>query len=204
MSVSVVITLALSLVPLLAAFSSLHAVSPQDKFEELIREEGGLATDTSKEEGKYVLAVAAVYLASGTDMSRTLETARMMAQRDLAAFLDGSSVSVEEESRTEISGKEIKDFFSSVVQTEVKHVLRMANVLDTRVKDDEKSLAEGYRQSEFEHDCHEISGEQQEISTMQNAQANSTSVFVLNASVVIRELLGKHQDEEIYAQCEIV
>lgn len=136
MSVSVVITLALSLVPLLAAFSSLHAVSPQDKFEELIREEGGLATDTSKEEGKYVLAVAAVYLASGTDMSRTLETARMMAQRDLAAFLDGSSVSVEEESRTEISGKEIKDFFSSVVQTEVKHVLRMANVLDTRVKDD--------------------------------------------------------------------
>jgi len=41
---------------------------------------------------------------------------------------------------------------------------------------------------------------------MQNSKAASASasVFVLNASVVISELLGKHQDEEIYAQCEIV
>ena len=39
---------------------------------------------------------------------------------------------------------------------------------------------------------------------MQNAQANSTTVLVLNASVVIGELLGKHQDEEIDAQCEII
>jgi hypothetical protein len=71
-------------------------------------------------------------------------------------------------------------------------------------KDDEKSLAEGYRQSKLEYDCHEISGEKQEISTMQNSKANPAAVLVLNASVVIREFLGKHQDEEIYAQCEIV
>ena len=35
-------------------------------------------------------------------------------------------------------------------------------------KDDEKSLAEGYRQSEFEHDCHKISGEKKEVSAMKN------------------------------------
>jgi hypothetical protein len=34
---------------------------------------------------------------------------------------------------------------------------------------------------------------------MQNSKAASASVFVLNASVVISELLGKQQDEEIYA-----
>jgi hypothetical protein len=36
-------------------------------------------------------------------------------------------------------------------------------------KDDEKSLAEGYRQSKLKHDCHEISGKKQEVSAMENA-----------------------------------
>tara|TARA_E500000331_G_C16973359_1_gene590275 strand:- start:371 stop:568 length:198 start_codon:yes stop_codon:yes gene_type:complete len=65
-------------------------------------------------------------------------------------------------------------------------------------------LAEGDRQSEFEDDCHKISGKKQEVTAMKNAQTNSATVFVFNTPVVIREFLGKNQDEEIYAQCEIV
>jgi hypothetical protein len=36
-------------------------------------------------------------------------------------------------------------------------------------KDNEKSLAEGYRQAKFEYDCYEISSEKQEVSAMENA-----------------------------------
>jgi hypothetical protein len=109
------------------------------------------------------------------------ESARGVSLRCAGYFLDGTGVPV---------------FFQNYCFDEMNQEIAR--------KDDEKSLAKGYRQSKLEHDRHEISGKQQEISAMQNAQANPAAVLVLNASIVISELLGKHQDEEIYAQCEIV
>jgi hypothetical protein len=114
---------------------------PAKNFNELISEGfGGVRFGNSADLGDYILSVSISEFPASTDPMLAIETARIIAQRDLAGILgtkmssrteiktSSTTISVEEETKTEI-----KEFFSDFIQTDINQYLRGATVFDSRI-----------------------------------------------------------------------
>ena len=115
--------------------------NPEQHFQELVSEGfGGVRCGNTADLGEYILSVSMSEFPASTDPMLAIETARIIAQRDLAGILgtkmssrteiktSSTTISVEEETKTEI-----KEFFSDFIQTEINQYLRGATVYDSRI-----------------------------------------------------------------------
>lgn len=115
--------------------------TPQAHFDELV-ESGfaGVRFDNDANLGDYILAVSMLEVSPHTDLSTAIETARIIAQRELASVL-GSKMSAKTVSETKSTSmtvdgetkEKLTEFFSDFVQVDTNQFLRGAYVYDSRV-----------------------------------------------------------------------
>lgn len=121
--------------------------SPKKHFEELVKQDGGIVVSKNKPDGHFVLAVASVSLATkAQNPNQRLETARLIAQRNVAGFL-GEAVAVDEERKTVRIKKKILSELGVKIETKyteefranfratINRTLRAATVLEAREHD---------------------------------------------------------------------
>ena len=114
---------------------------PAKHFEELVTEGfGGVRHGSTADLGDYILSVSMSEFPANTDPMLAIETARIIAQRDLAGILGtkmsskteiqttSTTISVDGETKTEI-----KEFFSDFVETDINQYLRGATVYDSEI-----------------------------------------------------------------------